>query len=144
MDWFNIFGFSFIAVIMLPNILYALKIKNNVNRATHSKAVEIIEQIGRYGCIAFMIFNIPSTWFGWWSDNIFAIYLIVNGILAILYCALWVILWNKNNLFKSFALSIIPVIIFLFSGITSRSILLIISSLLFTPTHIYISIKNFK
>ena len=40
--------------------------------------------------------------------------------------------------------SIIPSVIFLFSGIMSRSILLIIASVLFTPTHILISYKNAK
>ena len=35
-------------------------------------------QVGRLGCFGFMIINIPGTWFGWWSDEAFALYLIVD------------------------------------------------------------------
>ena len=38
----------------------------------------------------------------------------------------------------------IPSMLFLFSGIMSRSVLLIIASVLFAPSHIMISYKNVK
>ena len=110
----------------------------------NNKGVEIIEQIGRFGCFGFMVFNIPGTWFGWWSDEVFALYLIVNSTLIILYCIIWTICFRKNTVFKALALSVIPSVIFLFSGIMSRSVLLIIASLLFAPAHILISYKNVK
>lgn len=142
MEWFNIFGLAFITAIMIPNIIFALKHKKAFENRYHNKTIEIIEQIGRFGCFGFMIFNIPTTWFGWWSDEAFAIYLMVDAVLIVLYCTIWVIYWRKNNVFKAMALSIIPSAIFLFSGIMCRSILLIISSLLFAPAHIFISYKN--
>ena len=142
MEWFNIFGLAFITAIMIPNIIFALKHKEAFENRYHNKTIEIIEQIGRFGCFGFMIFNIPTTWFGWWSDEAFAIYLMVDAVLIVLYCTIWVIYWRKNNVFKAMALSIIPSAIFLFSGIMCRSILLIISSLLFAPVHIFISYKN--
>ena len=142
MEWFNIFGLVFITAIMIPNIIFALKHKEAFENRYHNKTIEIIEQIGRFGCFGFMIFNIPTTWFGWWSDEAFAIYLMVDAVLIVLYCTIWVIYWRKNNGFKAMALSIIPSAIFLFSGIMCRSILLIISSLLFAPAHIFISYKN--
>ena len=142
MEWFNIFGLAFITAIMIPNIIFALKHKEAFENRYHNKTIEIIEQIGRFGCFGFMIFNIPTTWFGWWSDEAFAIYLMVDAVLIVLYCTIWVIYWRKNNVFKAMALSIIPSAIFLFSGIMCRSILLIISSLLFAPAHIFISYKN--
>ena len=142
MEWFNIFGLAFITAIMIPNIIFALKHKEAFENRHHNKTIEIIEQIGRFGCFGFMIFNIPTTWFGWWSDEAFAIYLMVDAVLIVLYCTIWVIYWRKNNVFKAMALSIIPSAIFLFSGIMCRSILLIISSLLFAPAHIFISYKN--
>ena len=142
MEWFNIFGLAFITAIMIPNIIFALKHKEAFENRYHNKTIEIIEQIGRFGCFGFMIFNIPTTWFGWWSDEAFAIYLMVDAVLIVLYCTIWVIYWRKNNVFKAMALSIIPSAIFLFSGIMCRSRLLIISSLLFAPAHIFISYKN--
>lgn len=142
MEWFNVFGLVFIAVIMIPNIIFAFKHNDTFENRNQNKAIEIIEQIGRFGCFAFMIFNIPFTWFGWWSDESFSIYLIVDALLIVLYLTLWIVCWRKNNVFRALALSIIPSVIFLFSGIMCRSLLLIISSLLFAPTHIFISYKN--
>ncbi len=144
MEWFNVFGFVFIIVIMVPNIIFAIRCKDGYENKWNNKLVEIIEQIGRFCCFGFMIINIPGTWFGWWSDEAFAVYLIIDTILVILYCVIWVICWKKNNVFKALSLSIIPSILFLFSGIMSRSVLLILGSILFAPTHILISYKNVK
>lgn len=144
MEWINVFGVIFILIIMIPNIIYALKIKDGFENKWNNKLVEIVEQIGRFGCFGFMIINIPGTWFGWWSDKAFAIYLIVNTILILLYCVIWIICFRKNTVFKALALSVIPSVIFLFSGIMSRSVLLFFASILFAPTHILISYKNAK
>ncbi|MBQ3544048.1 MAG: hypothetical protein IJA34_03510 [Lachnospiraceae bacterium] len=142
MEWLNIFGLIFIIIIMVPNIIYAIKCKEGFENKCNNKKVEMIEQIGRFGCFGFMIFNIPGTWFGWWSDEAFAIYLIVNVILIMAYCIIWVVCFKKNSVFRALALSVIPSCIFLFSGIMMRSVLLIIMSVLFGPSHIMISYKN--
>ena len=144
MEWFNVFGLVFIVVIMIPNIIFAVRCKDGFENKWNNKAIEMIEQIGRFGCIGFMIFNVPGTWFGWWSNEAFAIYLIIDFLLIFLYCAIWFIFWKKNNVFRALALSIIPSVIFLFSGIMSRSILLIFATILFAPAHILISYKNAK
>ena len=144
MEWINVFGAVFMVIIMMPNIIYALKCKDGFENTWNNKGVEIVEQIGRFGCFGFMVINIPGTWFGWWSDEAFAMYIMANMVLIILYCVIWIICFKKNTLFKALALSIIPSVIFLFSGIMSRSILLIIASMLFAPAHILISYKNVK
>ena len=144
MEWINIFGAVFIAVIMVPNIIFTLKCKDGFENKWNNKGVEVVEQIGRFGCFGFMVVNIPGTWFGWWSDEAFAIYLIANVVLIILYCVIWIICFRNNTIFKALTLSIIPSVIFIFSGIMSRSVLLIVASLLFAPAHILISYKNAK
>lgn len=144
MEWFNIFGLVFIIIIMIPNIIFAIKCKDGFENKWNNKAVEILEQIGRFGCFGFMIINIPGTWFGWWSDEAFAIYLIINTILVLTYCAIWVVCLRKNSVFRALSLSIIPSVIFLFSGIMCRSVLLIVSAVIFAPCHIMISYKNTK
>ena len=144
MEWFNVFGLVFIVVIMFPNIVFAVRCKDDFDNKWNNKVIEMIEQIGRFACIGFMIFNVPGTWFGWWSNEAFAIYLIIDFLLIFLYCAIWFIFWKKNNVFRALALSIIPSVIFLFSGIMSRSILLIFATILFAPAHILISYKNAK
>ena len=144
MEWFNPFGLVFITIIMIPNIVFAILCKDGFANNYENKTVELIEQIGRFGCFGFMIFNVPGTWFGWWSDEVFAIHLIVNALLVMLYCILWIVCWKKNRVFKALALSILPSVVFLFSGIMSRSILLILAALLFAPSHILISYQNAK
>lgn len=144
MECINIFGLIFVAVIMIPNMIFAMKCKDGFENKWNNQSVEMVEQIGRFGCLGFMIVNIPGTWFGWWSDEAFALYLIVDTVLAILYCAIWMICFKKNSMFRAMALSIIPSILFLFSGMMSRSVCLMISAVLFAPSHIMISYKNAK
>ena len=144
MEWLNVFGLVMVAVIMIPNILFAMKCKDGFVNKWNNKSVETVEQIGRFGCFGFMIINIPGTWFGWWSDEAFAVYLVVDAVLVTLYCVIWAVCFRKSSVFRALALSIIPSVLFLFSGIMSRSILLTIAVVLFAPSHILISYQNAK
>lgn len=144
MEWLNVFGLVMVAVIMIPNMLFAMKCKDGFVNKWNNKSVETVEQIGRFGCFGFMIINIPGTWFGWWSDEAFAVYLVVDAVLVTLYCVIWAVCFRKSSVFRALALSIIPSVLFLFSGIMSRSILLTIAALLFAPSHILISYQNAK
>ena len=144
MEWLNVFGLVMVAVIMIPNILSAMKCKDGFVNKWNNKSVETVEQIGRFGCFGFMIINIPGTWFGWWSDEAFAVYLVVDAVLVTLYCVIWAVCFRKSSVFRALALSIIPSVLFLFSGIMSRSILLTIAAVLFAPSHILISYQNAK
>lgn len=144
MEWLNVFGLVMVAVIMIPNILFAMKCKDGFVNKWNNKSVETVEQIGRFGCFGFMIINIPGTWFGWWSDEAFAVYLVVDAVLVTLYCVIWAACFRKSSVFRALALSIIPSVLFLFSGIMSRSILLTIAAVLFAPSHILISYQNAK
>ena len=142
MGWINLFGLVFMVIIMIPNVIFALKCKDGFENRRENKFIEVLEQIGRYGCFAFMVINIPKTWFGWTSDEAFALYLIVDAVLVTAYCVIWAVCFKKNSVFRALSLSIIPSVIFLFSGIMSRSVLLMISALIFAPCHILISYKN--
>lgn len=144
MNWFNIYGLIFIVIIMIPNIVFALKCKDGFVNKYNNKFVEFSEQIGRFGSFIFMIFNIPKTYFGFYFNNGLILYLIVDSILVALYCLIWAICFKKPSVFRALSLSIIPSILFLYSGVMIRSILLIIFSLIFAPCHILISYKNAK
>ena len=144
MEWLNVFGLVMVAVIMIPNILFAMTCKDGFVNKWDNKSLETVEQIGRFGCFGFMIINIPGTWFGWWSDEAFAVYLVVDAVLVTLYCVIWAVCFRKSSVFRALALSIIPSVLFLFSGIMSRSILLTIAAVLFAPSHILISYQNAK
>ena len=55
----NIYGIVFITAILIPNIIYAIKCNEGFDNSRINKTVEIIEQIGRYGCMASMIVIFP-------------------------------------------------------------------------------------
>mgnify|MGYP005853074539 CR=1 FL=1 len=54
MEWFNVFGLIFIAVIMIPNVVFAIKCKDGFDNKWNNKYVEVTEQVGRLGCFGFM------------------------------------------------------------------------------------------
>ena len=144
MNWFNIYGLIFIVIIMIPNIVFALKCKDGFVNKYNNKFVEFSEQIGRFGSFIFMIFNIPKTYFGFYFNNGLILYLIVDSILVALYCLIWAICFKKPSVFRALSLSIMPSFLFIYSGVMIRSILLIIFSLIFALCHILISYKNAK
>lgn len=142
-NWFNLFGLIFIILLLLPNIIYAFKFRGAKNHCTNT-GLNILEQIGRYTCMIFMIFNIGLKEFSFSSVSLFLIYLIGNGLLMLLYWIIWFFYFKKQDYRKSMALAILPTIIFLLSGITLGHPLLIISSILFGFGHISVTNINAK
>ncbi len=142
MSWFNLYGLIAIIIILIPNIIYAIFNKNSFENIVQNKAIIIFEQIGRFGCMIFMVFNIPYTYFGFWFESGKFVYLIAGGILLLIYCLGWVILFNKTSRLKTLWLSITPTILFLFCGAMITSIPLIVFAIIFGVNHIWLSIAN--
>lgn len=124
MDWLNIYGLLILVVIMIPNIIYAIKCKDGFQNKFENKTLELFEQISRFGSFGFMAINV--LYFGFWFDNALSVYLTVNSFLVSLYCIIWFACGKSESLFKALALSIIPSAIFIFSGIMLLHIPLII------------------
>ena len=142
MSWFNYYGLAIIVIILLPNIIYAIMHKEGFANTYRNKAVIVCEQIGRYACMAFMVFNIPYTYFGFWFHHALAVYLSVNGGLCLAYLIFWAVCWKENGKLKALSLSILPSVVFLFSGVAVANIPLIVSAVLFGINHILLSVKN--
>lgn len=141
MNWFNYLGLIFVALLLLPNIIYAIKSKNEDSKQAN-KILQIFEQIGRYGAMIFMIFNIPYTFWGFYFAHAQIVYIATNSALLLGYYLSWMIFWKKDCLTKLLLLSVIPTIIFVFSGIMIASIPLMIFAGIFAVFHIWISVKN--
>lgn len=141
MEYINFFGLPIVVIMMIPNIIYGIKCPEGFQNVWHNKLVEIFEQIGRYGCFALMCVQIPG-FFGFPSKLWFTSYLLVNGILLLAYCTIWIICFRKNNLFRAIALSAIPSVIFIFSGIATTCVFLTILGIIFAICHILISVKS--
>lgn len=140
-NWLNVFGLILVILILIPNIIYAIKFKDVKNKCTN-KFMNILEQVGRYACMIFMVFNVGLTKFGFASVGEFLIYFFGNTILLVAYWIVWILFFIKQSSWKSMALAIIPVCIFLICGVTLRHVLLIISAVVFAVGHIYVTRKN--
>lgn len=139
MDWFNYYGLIIMAIIMIPNIIYAIRHRDDAEKRYHNRAVEAAEQIGRYGCMICMVINIPHTYFGFWFQNGLAVYLAANGGFCMAYCLFWI---KRSAKVRALSLSILPTCMFLGSGILLASVPLIAFALVFGPAHIFISYKT--
>ena len=141
MNWVNLFGLVFVVLLLVPNIIYAFKFRNQQNRCTN-KFMNAIEQIGRYGCMFLMVFNIGIAEFGFCSKAAYLVYLTGNSLLMLSYWIIWFLYFKRQTYWKQLALAIIPTCLFLLSGITMRHYLLVIFAVIFGAGHIFVTIKN--
>lgn len=142
MGWFNYYGLIAVVVILIPNIICAITDKSVYENKFKNKFVIVTEQIGRYGCMAFMVFNVPYTYFNFWFEYALYVYFSVNGALLVFYCLGWIIFRKSRSLAKALWLSATPSVIFIFSGVMLSSFPLIVCAVIFAVSHITISIKN--
>ena len=142
MKWFNFYGLIFIAVIMIPNIIFAMKHKDGFVNKYKNKAVEALEQVGRIGCFVFIFFNIKPAVLGDWFKGGWIAYLVSGAVLTVAYVLGWIVFRNESSVRKSMYLSIVPSVLFIVCGVFTLNIPLMVSSLIFTPCHIIISYKN--
>lgn len=140
--YLNYWGLIFVIVILIPNILFAITCKEGFENRYQNKLVEILEQIGRFGCFFSMFLIIPFMNKGYWFNHGEIVYLILGVLLVALYCFGWTIFWKENSIRKSLYLSVIPVVLFVESGIISGNIMLVIFAIIFAPCHIRISYMN--
>lgn len=139
--WLNAFGLIIIVLIMLPNIIYFVKHKEEKNLCA-SKFMNILEAIGRYGCMVLMVFFIGKHEPGFFSKGSFITYLIGNAVLIIAYYVFWIMYFYRRSFAKELVLAIIPAAIFLLSGITLVHVLLIIFAVIFGTGQVYVTAKN--
>lgn len=139
--WINLLGALIVALMLIPNIAYAIKNKEKT-QAAGSKAMQIVEQLGRYACIILMWLPLLVGKFGFPSIAEMVIYLIGNSILLITYHVLWFMYMKQKKKTTALALAIIPAFIFFMSGFLLRHWLLLAGAVLFAIGHIYLTWKE--
>lgn len=140
-NWINAFGAIIMALIMVPNIIYAARFKGEENKCT-SKALSITEQVGRYGCFALMVVNLGVYEFGFRSTEGFCVWLVLNILLLLSYFVFWAFYFKKQTRFAALMLAVIPCLIFFTNGIILRHWLLVIFAFIFTVGHISVTLQN--
>jgi len=104
--------------------------------------MNLIEQIGRYGCIILMWLPLFVWKFGFCGNNMFLLYFMGNGFLLLLYIFFWILYFNRKSADRAIILAIIPVCIFLLSGLLLHHWALVVSAILFGLGHIYVTILS--
>lgn len=140
-SWLNTFGLILVVLLLIPNIIYAIKVKDQTNRCTN-KFMNVLEQIGRYGCMFLMVFNIGVAELGFCSVLTFLLYVFGNIMMMIMYWGIWMLYFHKPKYWMQMELAILPTCIFLLSGITMQHYLLVMSGVIFGVAHIYVTKKN--
>ena len=139
--WINVFGAVIVILMLIPNIVYAIKNKNEKNLCPN-RFMNIIEQIGRYACIVLMWLPFIVWKYGFASVFEMVLYLACNGALLGAYWISFAIYMKRRTVQLALVLAIIPSCIFLFSGILLRHWLLISFAVLFAVGHIYVTYQN--
>ena len=129
--YLNYWGLIFVIVILIPNIVFAITCKDGFENRYQNKLVEILEQIGRFGCFISMFLIIPFMSIGYWFKQGESVYLVSGVILVVLYCLGWIVFGKEGSIRKSLYLSIIPSLLFIESGIISGNILLLFFAVIF-------------
>ena len=139
--WINVFGAIIVTLMLIPNIVYAIKNKNEKNLCTN-RFMNIIEQIGRYSCIVLMWFPLIVWKFGFASVLEMMLYMGCNGMLLVAYWISFAVYMNRKTMRLALVLAILPACIFLLSGILLRHWLLVSAAVLFAVGHIYVTYMN--
>lgn len=142
--WINLFGAGIVVLIMIPNIIYAARQKQDETQIEVPHGLSACEQVGRYGCIILMWLPLLVWKFGFGSVEEFLIYLIGNGALLLCYFLSWMLYSRKKTLSVAMALAIIPTAIFLLSGLLLRHWLLVAFAILFGFAHCTITYMTHK
>lgn len=141
--WINLFGAGIVVLLIIPNIVYAIKNKDEKNLCTN-KFMNIIEQIGRYACIVLMWLPLLVWEFGFLSVFEMLFYLAGNGALIAAYWFQFARYLKEKNKKRALALAVLPACVFLLSGLLLRHWLLVGFSVLFAIGHIYVTQKNIE
>ena len=141
--WINLFGGIIVLLMLIPNIVYALKNREERNLCTN-RVMNVVEQAGRYGCIVWMWLPLLVWKFGFRSASEMLLYFLGNGVLLMAYWLVFARYMRKKTAKRALVLTILPACIFLLSGLLLRHWLLVGFGLLFAVGHIYVTTINAK
>lgn len=139
--WINIFGAGFVILLLIPNILYAIRNKGEKNLCTN-QTMNRMEQVGRYACIILMWLPLLVWKFGFNSLFEMFLYLIGNSLMLVAYWIVFAMYLKEKTRRRALSLAALPACIFLLSGLLLRHWLLVGLSILFAIGHIYVTKKN--
>ena len=137
----NPLGIAIILLMMVPNVIFALRHRDMENKCKN-RLINLLEQIGRYGCLVLTIICIGLDKFGFGSVEDFLIYLFGSALLLLAYFIFWILYGKSPSRKKALALAIIPCCLFLLCGVTLRQWPLVVFAVLFCVCHVCVTLSN--
>lgn len=137
----NPLGIAIILLMMAPNVIFALRHRDMENKCKN-RLINLLEQIGRYGCLVLMIICIGLDKFGFGSVEDFLIYLFGSALLLLAYFIFWILYGKSPSRKKALALTIIPCCLFLLCGVTLRQWPLVVFAVFFCVCHVCVTLSN--
>lgn len=141
-NWINWGNMAVVACLIAINLI---AFRKGVSESFCSKypAINIFEQIGRYGSMALMIFPVfTRNWeFGFMSVMEMLIWMCASVLLMALYGLLW-LKKSAGGVNILYGLAITPALLFLLNGILLRHFTLVVASLIFGVFHFVIVKEN--
>ena len=141
--WINVLGAGVVALMLIPNIVYAVKNREEKNRRGN-RLLNAVEQVGRYACIVLMWMPLLVWEFGFAGAAEMLLYTAGNGALLAVYWFTFARYLKEKTKPRALILAIVPSCIFLMSGLLLRHWLLVGFALLFAAGHISLTLKNAK
>ncbi len=145
--WINLINGIAVVYLIIVNVI-AFKFGVAHDMKSKSKAVNILEQMGRYGCMALMVLPVVKGFsFGFKSSEEFVVWMFVTPILLLIYGNIWLamgILKKKDSKILLYLLAVLPVCLFVINGILLRHMLLLVVAVLFGIFHLWIVCENTK
>ena len=140
---FNLWMAGIIALLLIPNLIYALRHRGG-GISSPSRAINLLEQIGRFGCMIFMVvpLGVKGGEFGFYSWEGLIIWAAGEMLLLLAYYVCWGFFARRPGRKMALALALIPCGIFLLSAVLLRHWVLAVFTGIFTGTHLYIVRHN--
>ena len=140
---FNLWSGGIVVLLLIPNILWALR-HRDAGISSPSRAVNALEQIGRFGSMVFMVVPLgaPGGEFGFYCLEAVFIWLAGMALLLVAYYVCWVLYARGPGRRLALALALIPCGIFFLQAALLRHWVLALFACLFAGTHLYIVRQN--
>lgn len=134
---FNLWCGGIVLLLLLPNVWYGLK-RKGPDFQSGNRAMNALEQIGRYGSMIFSIVPLGVGEFGFRSAGELLLWLaLITGLLLAYYIS-WFLYGRRASPALALALATLPSALFLVHGLLLRHPVLCVFAGIFAVSHIYI------
>lgn len=139
--WINLVNAVMLILLLLPNVAAAVRHKMP-NGHSESRGLNIAEQVGRYGCMIWMVIPllVKNGEFGFSSVVTMELWIVLSALCLLAYYIGWIRLFKKGeSLAVNLALAIWPSLLFIINGILLHHVLLAACGLIFGVSHVMIT-----